>query len=388
MKVQNVQLQNRVNHPVFNGKIIDAHTHVGTYTDGLFNTCDKFEARHFKEILSHPISGGEDIVEKIIVSNLDCINNKIPQLEAKAKQKGIQMRYLNELDGNREMLRISNELPILKPLAVCQPNETVNANNIRAVLKEGTFFGLKFHPLHMKLAADDVKYDDYMRVAEEYKFPCLFHTDGVRCAYSSPEQTYALAKRHPKVPVILAHMGAGEDSHSRAVKVLLDSIENGDALLYADISWVDDGKADKRVILDTLEKLQHTSKGDMTERLLFGTDAPLGKFGADGIKDPQYYRKNIEQIKTAIKGRFKNAEELINKVFYENAQELFFTKNWAKKMKPGGGIKNAINKFASTKTGALVVGGLLALGTGINAGIQALKSKPEKLARPSLKLIA
>lgn len=113
MKVPNVQLYNRVN-PNFNGKIIDAHTHVGTFTDGLFGTCDKFEIRHFKDILSQPISGGADTVEKIIVSNLDCINNKIPALEEKARQKGIQLKYLNEIDGNREMLKISQQFPILK----------------------------------------------------------------------------------------------------------------------------------------------------------------------------------------------------------------------------------------------------------------------------------
>lgn len=386
MKVPNVQLHNRVN-PNFNGKIIDAHTHVGTFTDGLFGTCDKFEIRHFQDILSQPISGGADTVEKIIVSNLDCINNKIPALEEKARQKGIQLKYLNEIDGNRDMLKISQQFPILKPLAVCQPNETANAKQIRSVIREGTFYGLKFHPLHMKLAADDYKYDDYMRVAQENHFPCLFHTDGVRCPYSSPEQVYELAKRHPKVPVILAHMGAGEESHSRAVKVLLDSIEKGDALIYADISWVDDGKPEKKVILDTLEKLQHTSKGDMTNRLLFGTDAPLGKFGADGMKDPQYYRKNIEQIKTAIRGRFNNAEALINKLFYENAQELFFTKNWAKSA-ASGGIKGAIKKFAASKTGAIIIGGVLALGTGLNAAIQAFKTKPESITQNSLKIIA
>ena len=285
------------------------------------------------------------------------------------------------------MLKISSQMPILKPLAVCQPNETPNANQIRQVIKEGKFYGLKFHPLHMKLAADDAKYDDYMRVAEKNNFPCLFHTDAIRCPYSSPEQVYALAKRHPNVPVILAHMGAGEESHSRAVKVLLDSIEKGDALIYADISWVDDGKADKKVILDTLEKLQHTSKGDMTSRLLFGTDAPLGKFGADGIKDPQYYRKNIEQIKTAIRGKFNNAETLINKLFYENAQELFFTKNWVKKI-PAKGIKGAVKKFASSKTGALIIGGALAIGTGINAAVQAFKSRPDAITQKSLKVIA
>ena len=97
----------------------------------------------------------------------------------------------------------------------------------------------------MKLAANDAKYDDYMKVAEQNNLPCLFHCDAAGCKYSSPEQIYELAKRHPKVPVILAHLGAGEDSHSRAVKVLLDSINKGDATIYADISWVDCNSSDK-----------------------------------------------------------------------------------------------------------------------------------------------
>ena len=370
MKVQNVSMRsNYAGNLAFTDKIIDAHAHTGIFGDGLNNTCDKFEARHFNQILSQPINGGEDTIEKIIISNLNCIDNITPQMEDKLKEKGLTKTFLNELDGNREILNIAKENPVLKPLAVCQPDKTQNADNIRTILKEGEFYGLKFHPLHMKLAADDAKYDDYLKLAEEKKLPCLFHCDAAGCKYSSPEQIYTLAKRHPKVPVILAHLGAGEDSHSRAVKVLLDSINKGDALIYADISWVDCNSEDKKIIVDTLKKLQNTEKGDMTSRLLFGTDAPIGKFGADGLYDQNYYGNNIKQIKTSIKNAFKDdSDKVTNKLFYENAEELFFAPKALKKTK----------KKLSTKHGIIIAAAILALGVLANALYKGLKKAPKE----------
>lgn len=373
MKIQNVSMHsNNTQNLVFTGKIIDAHAHTGVFADGLNNTCDKFEARHFNQITSQLINGGEDTIEKIIVSNLNCINNVSPQSEAKLKEKGLSKTFLNEIDGNREMLQIAKENPVLKPLAVCQPDKNANADNIRTILKEGEFFGLKFHPLHMQLAADDVKYDDYLKAAEENKLPCLFHCDAAGCKYSSPEQIYTLAKRHPKVPVILAHLGAGEDSHSRAVNVLLESINKGDALIYADISWVDCNSVDKKIITDTLKKLQNTEKGDMTSLLLFGTDAPIGKFGADGIYDPNYYGNNIKQIKTSIKNAFGNdSEKITNKLFYENAQELFFSKKAAET------VNSAKKKFGA-KQGIFIAAAIVAIGVLANVLYKGLKKSPQQ----------
>ena len=66
---------------------------------------------------------------------------------------------------------------------------------------------------------------------------------------------------------------------------------------------------------------------------------------------------------------------------------MFFTKNWAKSA-ASGGIKGAIKKFAASKTGAIIIGGVLALGTGLNAAIQAFKTKPESITQNSLKIIA
>lgn len=324
MKLETVSVKlNRENCSC--GKIIDAHAHLGIFADGMNNTCDRFEMQHFQRILAHLPDGV--IIEKIIVSNLNCIDNVSPEMEEKLIEKGLKWTLLNEIDGNREILNIIKENPILKPLAVCQPDKTENADNIRRILKEGQFYGLKFHPLHMKLEADNEKYDDYLNAAEENNLPCLFHCDAAGCPYSSPEQIYTLAKRHPKVPIILAHLGGGEPAHLRAQNVLLDSINNGTALLYADISWVDCNSPEKKNITDALRRLQNTKKGDMTSRLLFGTDAPIGKFGARGMYDPNYYGENIKQIKTAIENVFKEqSHSIINKLFYDNAEQLFFSK--------------------------------------------------------------
>ena len=313
---------------ISSGKIIDAHAHLGTFADGMNNTCDKFEMQHFNRILSQMKKSREGTIEKIIVSNLNCIDNVTTEMEKKLKEKGLDRTFLNEIDGNREILDIAKENSILKPLAVCQPDRTKNADNIRQMLQEGKFYGLKFHPLHMKLEADSEKYDDYMLAAEENNLPCLFHCDAAGCKYSSPEQIYNLAKRHPKVPVILAHLGGGEPTHSRAQKVLLESINNDTALLYADISWVDCNSSEKKNITDALLRLQNTQKGDMTCRLMFGTDAPIGKFGADGMYEENYYCETVRQIKAAIRSVFKEKSRLIiDKLFYHNAEELYFKRS-------------------------------------------------------------
>lgn len=308
-------------------KIIDAHAHVGIFADGLNNTCDKFEAYHLERIRSILFKNDGILIEKFLVSNLNCIDNVSPQMYGKLREKGLEKIFLNELDGNREMLAIADKHSILKPLVVCQPDRTENADNIRKILKEGKFYGLKFHPMHMKLEASNPRYDDYLKVAQENQLPCLFHCDAAGCQYSSPEEIYTLAKRHPKVPLILAHLGGGEPTHSRAVNVLLEAIEKDDAALYADISWVDCNSPDRPHIIDVIRKLQNTPKGDMTSRLLFGTDAPIGKFGADSMYEPNYYGETILQIKSAIKEAFKeHSSSIIKNLFYNNTENLFFKK--------------------------------------------------------------
>lgn len=309
----------------FKGKIIDSHVHIGKFGK------DFFTQKNLDIFINSPLYNG-DTIEKMIVSNASCIDTE-----------GI----LNEIDGHKQLVKIVGNNPKIAAIAVCQPNLTNgNTKFIEQIFKEnpGRYVGLKFHPKSMQLAANDKRYDNYMRFADKHKLPCLFHSDrtydmhyeggyiGEKCNYSRPEQIYELARRHKNVPVILGHMGGNEGINTKAaVDAIVESIENNSANLYADISWVNADTAEKPDIIEAIKRLKSTSKGDKTDRLLFGTDAPIDRFGGQGefgIKPLEAYQKVIIDVKNSIRKAFpqKEANKLIEKIFYKNAQDLFFSK--------------------------------------------------------------
>ncbi len=366
----------RVNAVSFKGRIIDAHAHLGKWYNNSYDTKD------LDVFCKQQLSNG-DTVEKMIVSNLSCID-----------PNGI----LDEMQGNKELLEITKKNPVLAPLAVCQPNLTKgDSSKIEQLLKENPneFIGLKFHPKRMELAADDTSYNNYMKIAEKYKLPCLFHSDKTfatvypdgtklpRCEFSRPEQIYRLAQRTPKVPVILGHMGGnlGADTKS-AVDIMIDSINNDKATLYADISWVNCDTTEKPDIIEAIRRLKNTKKGDMTERLLFGTDAPIGRFGKEGekgLKPIEAYNKVVIDVKEAIKKAFPDeADKLIDKIFYKNAQKLFFKRQ--KKLLPELG--STIKKAAKNKK--LSFGAMILLLVGTLAG----NAKSDKAPKQSQQIAA
>lgn len=316
MIINNTQTKTH-NYQSFNGKIIDSHTHCGKWIN------DKFLINDVLEIFHKRYNNGKDKLEKVIISNLDCIINN-----HKAQP------YKNEIQGNLILLKECLKNDKLIPLVVCQPGFGC-VENIELLLKTypDLIKGLKFHPACLNIPADDIRYIPYMKLAEQYNKPCLFHCEVVskdngsivRGGVSDPKRIYATARQFPKVPVILGHMGlGGEKSHKAGINTLINSIENGDAKLYADLAWVDWANPEKPHVIEAIRRLLNTSKGDKTERLLFGTDAPLGVFGEKALKQPNAYNENIQNIKQAIKNNFgSDADKLISRIFYRNSKNLF-----------------------------------------------------------------
>ncbi|MBR5554440.1 amidohydrolase family protein [bacterium] len=327
-----------VNGVSFKGVIIDSHIHYGHFkrVDNP-NELAMYDGNHLDSFVKAPLNVSvsgvqqQDNVEKVIVSNLDCL---------------IRDGMKNEIDGNKEMLDFCAQNPKYHPLAVCQPSKTGgNSANINKLLKENPdkFVGLKFHPRDFNLQADNKAYRTYLRLAERYKLPCVFHSDvnlnddgSVKDVISSPKSIYNAAKEFPDVPVVMAHMGAGKApiSHDEAIEVLETSLKNKDAKLYVDLSWVDWGddglaKAEQPSVVKLIKMLQ---ENDATDRVLFGTDAPLGCYGeklAGGLSPKQAYERTVGTLKTVIKENFsKDADDLIEKIFYKNADDLFFKKEW------------------------------------------------------------
>lgn len=309
------------NSPQFNfeGKIIDSHVHCGKWIN------DKFSTEDILAFFDKRLNDGKDKLDRVIISNLDCIingKNKAP--------------YKDEIQGNLILLRKCLKDNRLLPLVVCQPGVGC-ADNIELLLKKypNTIRGLKFHPACLNLPANNIKYLPYMQLAQKYKKPCLFHsevitdTNGniVRNGVSDPDLIYETARKFPQIPVILGHMGlGGKEANEVAINTLISSIENGDARLYADLAWVDLGNPLKPTIVEIIKRLLNTSQGDKTERLLFGTDAPLGIFGERALKQKNAYENNPRDIKQAIEENFKEeANKLTSRIFYRNSKKLFLS---------------------------------------------------------------
>ena len=308
-------------------RIIDSHVHLGTWKG------EYYYPAKLKEYTGETQSGQN--VQKFFASTLDCL----------VKKDGHYIK--NETEGNLDMvnnIKIANAQDYVKPLLVCQP-DTGAASNIENLLKTGnTFYGLKFHPIDSKTNADSTLYDSYMKVAQKYKLTTVFHS-GPLGTEASPQKIYNLAKRYPDVPVVLYHMSLSpggavdklpaEEIASRGLEgdkgkwvwevrekwnqdgidAVKESIAKKDANLYLETSWTKP------------ETIVKAIKEVGADRVLFGTDAPIGDFGEFANKNKYY--EYVDSIQNAIRSEFKEkADEVIEKVFYKNAEGLFKTQTF------------------------------------------------------------
>ena len=273
--------------------IIDSHTHYG-----LGSAWGNFSPEFLLTI------AGEN-VDYVICSNLEGIDG---------------INYKSELDCNLDMIQVAKKYKKILPLAVCQADKTLDNHVMKYLLSEyPQFIGLKFHPESMKLPANSPKYDKYLELAREYNKPCLFHSGHINSRFSSPALIYEKAKQYPEIPIILGHLSTGpRESHVAAIEILLDSIEKGNANLYADVSWLDFGSGDLTDVILLIESLQNTSKGDFTHRILWASDAPVGDFNQTN----EMYRKNLDNFKVKIYSYFQD-EQLLNNLLYYNVRDLY-----------------------------------------------------------------
>lgn len=302
----------------FRGKIIDSHAHIGKH-NGEVNTKEKLDT-FVKSALPN-----KDTVEKMIVSDLDVLHSK----------KG-------EYEGNKAALELFKNNDKYTLLASCSPKDG-DVKNIEKLFKEypNEFKGLKFHPDIQNLVISDKKYEPYMKFASKNNLPCLFHSqvnvlegklNPNDIHITDPTHIYNLAKKYPKTPVVLAHMGAGwQESHDKAIDILLESVKKGDANLYADVSWVDIDHEQTHIV-KAIKRLKGIGEkdwkyGDQSFRLMFGTDAPLSRFQDKGdVK--KIYSDFVDKIKTSIrndKDLKAEAEKIIDDLFYNNAEKLYLS---------------------------------------------------------------
>lgn len=327
--------KNSVNPLSFQAKIIDAHAHLGKIWDKNYgiDSLDKF----IKEPISVHVNNvtTKDTIEKMIVSSGSAVTGE-----------------LDELVGNKQLLGIIRGRKEYLPIAVCQPAKTAgNISNIKKLFEaHPEFSGLKFHPTFMPIQGDvnfTNAYLPYMEFAKSKNLPCLFHCQG---GDADAYKIYELAKKTPKVPVILGHSGstAGEGiiNRTHAIEVFEKALTKKDANIYLDLSWVDwtDQGFPQKNQPDVKRILNIAKENNGINKILFGTDAPLGCFGeweSPHFNNKTCYSDAVSYFKQSISDVFgKDAEKVSNKIFYENANNIFKPSS-----KPSI-AKNAIIAFA------------------------------------------
>ncbi|MBO5947337.1 amidohydrolase family protein [bacterium] len=318
MNVTRINNMSKIN---FSGKIIDAHAHIGKH-DGINYTKQDLDVFVKSKLANN------DEVEKIIVSDIDVLH-------------GVKDEY----KGNFDTFNLLKNDPHYEFLISCNPQKG-NVCEIEKLYKSNLekIVGLKFHPSIQNLELIDKKYEAYMDFATKNNLPCLFHSevqtladgkiDTQKILISDPQKIYELARKYSKTPVVMAHMGGGwAEAHDKAIDVLINSIKNGDANLYADVSWVDIDHPQTHIIkaIKMLNGIgeKDWSYGDQSFRLMFGTDIPLARFKNNNSDDSiKNYTKFVENIKSAIRNDKDlgiNSEKIIEDLFYNNAQKLYKT---------------------------------------------------------------
>lgn len=179
-------------------------------------------------------------------------------------------------------------------------------------MNKNKFYGLKFHPSLTKfpIKNNENAYLKYFELAEKKKIPCLFHcaSDG----YSNPKDIIELAKKYPKLPVVLYHTDLTGDKYE-AIDKISDVIDKKEANLFIDLSWI----FDNNLLKYAINKLGE-------DKIMFGTDTPIAEMGKH-----QNYKDYIENITAVINEYFKeNGQQdkipvATNKIFFDNANKLF-----------------------------------------------------------------
>ncbi len=212
-------------------RICDCHTHVGHTYDHMSG---RFVSYLPEALLSEMDAAGVDLA---VVSNISAIDD--PE------------------GANDEMSAWARRYSRLVPLVWATPGSS-RPERILEYLGMG-FRGVKLHPTAGKYRADCPAVRPVLDVCREAQAPALFH-----CAadeFSAPVLLGRVAADYPEVPIILAHMnmfGSAQDAITVA-----ESFPN----VYLDTSWA----RPERVV----EAVQAVG----ADRVLWGTDAPLGGTG-------------------------------------------------------------------------------------------------------------
>ncbi len=265
--------------------VVDAHACLGAWND----QPDQFISA---DELVDSMAGHDQVhVEKALVSNLSAYHTVDDETGSQP--------LASETQANFELQQMCEHHPMLCPLAVCQPGWG-SAEELEELLKQHKFYGLLFHPFFLNLPADSLVYHSYVRLAQKYQIPCVFHTGP---GHAEPEVIYSLAQNYPDIPFVLYYMNL-DGNDGNAIDVVAEAVSQRKANLYLETS-----QAPESHIIEAMQALGG-------ERLLFGSEAPLGEMGIR-----QDYFDRVRHLHQVLSERFSDND--VEQFFAGTCRRLF-----------------------------------------------------------------
>lgn len=238
-------------------KIIDDHSHIGNF--GSWARFD-FDLARLKDQMD------QFNIEKTFLTGSHCHDN----------------------DAVLDAFQKAPELIV--PVAWVKPGEPQVLAEIRRYVEREGFRAVKLHPLFDAYCADDTIVDPVLDLAEELGIPVFIHSG--HPPYSLPWQIGWLAERHPRVPIIMLHMGHAHGVYVDAALKVARRYSN----IYLDTSGT-----------SMSVKIREAYETVGPKRVLFGIDSP-------------FHEPSVEIEKTRATYL---PEDALRRIYHDNAAELF-----------------------------------------------------------------
>lgn len=259
--------------------IIDSHTHFGSILD-----------------FDMP---GEKLINAMDLAGIDCaVVSNIESMEFDHRADPLSKSILrDQIAVNEAALDFSRKYPgRICPLVWVMPHTGGAGSEFRKFISSNrrAVYGLKFHPFSNQAPIDSDFCDPYIKLAAEFDLPVVVHT--ASSDESSPARVAVMAQKYPGLRFLLVHMGLYTDNEE-SISLILRHPN-----LYGDTTWVRPEKTMELIMQGGIDKI------------MFGTDAPIGEMDIYSSPDVQTYIREWRSV-------LRNAD--YNKLMHENA-ELFF----------------------------------------------------------------
>ena len=256
-------------------KIIDSHVHIGRMLN-----FDMRESMVLEAMEKYNI-------DKVIVSNSESAEADHNQV---LLPKEVQ---ISQIESLKKVVTFARENPgkiFIAPWF--KPKTEKISPELISLMEENLDIikAVKFHPYHSALDFDAPENDPYFDLAEQFHLPVITHTSGGQ--NDNPEKVANVAKKFPKLNIVMAHLALGTDN--------LEAIETISKYsnLYGDTAWVP--------MESTIKFIQKIG----SERIFFGTDLPI-----DGVDT---YRCNPKGERSMYQDYFEKLPDLISTEDYQN----------------------------------------------------------------------